>query len=611
MKQKKIWLSILLLLAVLSVKAQPADNSQDKLALQYFQEQAYDKAVEIYAQLYNKNQTDFYYSHYLQCLIQTKQYKTAEKIVRQQIKNYPIISKYQVDLGYIYGLQNESGKAKRQYESCIAGITNQSSLIDELANNFLSYQLTDYAVNTYLHGRAISFKEHTYALPLAAIYESVRQYEKAMQEYILLLQAEPNMVSYVESALLNWWIDDADHAKRNIVRQQILKAVNKNTDNKAYNELVIWYAMQEKDFSMALKQAQAFDRQYNTAGATVYEVANLAAANKDYTTAINGYKYIVGMGDATVYGREARMAILDVRLKQIVEDNISDVQSINDLDSQLKKYFETYPLASYNFSLYRRWAAFKADRQHDVKGAIAMLDNCQNSTTLKPQDIAFAKLDLAQLMILDDNIWEAMLLNAQVEKNLPNDTLGSLAKLNNANISLMLGEIEWAKAQLDVLRAATSKMVANDALYLSLLIKDNYDEEDSLDRSLQQFAIASFMVEHHQNERALLFLDSIASNHALTDDVWFLKAKIAKQTGDYNTADNLLANIVFNYPNDLLTDDALFERAQLQEYYLKNSVLAMDLYQQILNDHSDSVYAGEARIRIRQLRGDIQRNIAQ
>ena len=240
-----------------------------------------------------------------------------------------------------------------------------------------------------------------------------------------------------------------------------------------------------------------------------------------------------------------------------------------------------------------------------------MLDNCQNSTTLKPQDIAFAKLDLAQLMILDNNIWEAMLLNAQVEKNLPNDTLGSLAKLYNANISLMLGEIEWAKAQLDVLRAATSKMVANDALYLSLLIKDNYDEEDSLDRSLQQFAIASFLVEHHQNERALLFLDSIAGNHALTDDVWFLKAKIAKQTGDYNTADNLLANIVFNYPNDLLTDDALFERAQLQEYYLKNSVLAMDLYQQILNDHSDSIYAGEARIRIRQLRGDIQRNIAQ
>ena len=86
------------------------------------------------------------------------------------------------------------------------------------------------------------------------------------------------------------------------------------------------------------------------------------------------------------------MAILDVRLKQIVEDNISDVQSINDLNSQLKKYFETYPLASYNFSLYRRWAAFKADRQHDVKGAIVMLDNCQNSTTLKPQDIAFAKL---------------------------------------------------------------------------------------------------------------------------------------------------------------------------------------------------------------------------
>ena len=180
-------------------------------------------------------------------------------------------------------------------------------------------------------------------------------------------------------------------------------------------------------------------------------------------------------------------------------------------------------------------------------------------------------------------------------------------KFNNAKISMMIGEFEWATAQLDVLRAATTKLIANDAMYLSLLIRDNYDAEDSLNIPLVQYAWATFFVENNRFEKAQLLLDSIEGSYSfsLKDDVLFLRAQIAKNQGNYHLCDSLLSVLILNFPSELLTDDALYERAQLQDYYLKNNLLAIEIYEQLLLYHSDSIYTVEARKRIRTLRGDM------
>ena len=41
------------------------------------------------------------------------------------------------------------------------------------------------------------------------------------------------------------------------------------------------------------------------------------------------------------------------------------------------------------------------------------------------------------------------------------------------------GDFEWAQSQLDVLKSSTSKLIANDAMYLSLLISDNLNLDTS------------------------------------------------------------------------------------------------------------------------------------
>jgi tetratricopeptide (TPR) repeat protein len=216
-----------------------------------------------------------------------------------------------------------------------------------------------------------------------------------------------------------------------------------------------------------------------------------------------------------------------------------------------------------------------------------------------------------------------------VEKDFPNDTIGHLAKFKNAKLSFYIGEFGWAKSQLDVLRAATSKLIANDAMYLYLLIADNEediddeDEDDEMDAEdttynflfqdenrnipLKLFAKADFLIFKNQNDQAVAVLDSILMIDPygkLADDVYFQKAKLQIKKGDYLGAEKNLKVITEKYAYDLLADDAFFYLGELYQYHFKDIQSAMKYYQTLMRDYPGSIYVVEARKRYRELRGD-------
>jgi tetratricopeptide (TPR) repeat protein len=204
-------------------------------------------------------------------------------------------------------------------------------------------------------------------------------------------------------------------------------------------------------------------------------------------------------------------------------------------------------------------------------------------------------------------VWEASLLYSQVEKVFKNEPTGHEAKFRNARLSYFIGEFDWARAQLDVLKAATSKLIANDAMELSLLISDNMDPDSSY-TGLSYYSRADLMIYRGKDSLAMLTLDSIGTlslYHSLDDEVLYSKAGIYIRRKDYKKADSLLNEIVTNYKQDILADNALFARADMQANALNNPSLAMELYQQLLLDYPGSLFTTEARKRYRLLRGDI------
>jgi tetratricopeptide (TPR) repeat protein len=160
--------------------------------------------------------------------------------------------------------------------------------------------------------------------------------------------------------------------------------------------------------------------------------------------------------------------------------------------------------------------------------------------------------------------------------------------------------------QADVLKGATTKLIANDALDLSLIITDAIGV-DTNDMPLKLFASAELMIVQHRYQEAIVRMDSVNSlfsTNTLGDDIYFKKAEIYKMLGKYAEAETMYKNIVEYYPNDLYGDDAQFKLAQLYEINLLDKEKAKVAYQEVLTKYPGSIFVVEARKRYRDLRGD-------
>ncbi|HNX78643.1 MAG TPA: hypothetical protein PKJ24_02115, partial [Prolixibacteraceae bacterium] len=242
--------------------------------------------------------------------------------------------------------------------------------------------------------------------------------------------------------------------------------------------------------------------------------------------------------------------------------------------------------------------------------AIAVLEKGLKIPGLKAEEWGDLKTELADVYINADDPWEATLLYAQVIDANKENALGDEVKLKKAKLGYYMGNFDWAKAQLDVLKASTSKLTANDAMELALFISNN-SGQDSTQAALTRFARADLLFFKNKDSLALLTLDSIQSMFTfdlLGDDILYRKAKIEVRRNNYLQAITLLEEIVRNFSWDLLADDALFMMGEIWQYQLRDNAKAAEAYRKILFDYSGSIYVSEARKRYRELSSDRQEN---
>jgi tetratricopeptide (TPR) repeat protein len=193
-----------------------------------------------------------------------------------------------------------------------------------------------------------------------------------------------------------------------------------------------------------------------------------------------------------------------------------------------------------------------------------------------------------------------------VEKDMREDPLGHEAKLKNAKLSYYRGEFELAQEHLDVLKLATSREIANDAMDLSILIQDNTGL-DSTTEAMKEYAAIDLLLFQNKTAEALAKTDSMMKKfpeHSLTDELLWLSAKIYRKMGDYTNAIAALEKINTSYPDDILGDNALYTLGNIYEENLKDNAKAMEAYQKFLIKYPGSIFTVEARKRFRMLRGD-------
>lgn len=585
-----------------------AQNSEEQMAVQYYNNREYEKAIELFEKLYDKRPDSYFYSYLLFSYVELKDFRSAERLVKKQQRKFPQLARYKVDMGYVYESNNQISKASKEYEDAIQSMPAERFYISDLANAFASRRQSEYAIQTYQQGRKLLRLPTEFAYEIAGIYERLGQIEPALGEYFKIIDNNLQDLINVQNRLQNLMLNDEDHSIYEIIRVNTLKQTQKYPDKLSFSILLLWLSVQNLDFETALFQAKAIDRRYKENGDRVFDIAKVAAQNKQWDVAIDGYQYLLAKGKNNTLYVLSQLELLKVRFGKISSSYPVQMSDIKQID---KEYFKVVNEIGFNpgiADIIRNHAHINAFYLNKDQLAMQMLDSLISFPGISARDKALSKIDLADIKLFNDEVWDAALLYAQVDKDFPNDTLGHAAKFKSAKLSFYIGEFEWAKAQLDILRSATTKLIANDAMELYFTIDDNLDEEDVINAALQMFARADLLIFKNQDQKALQTLDSIFTlslYNSIFDEVLYKKAQIYVKQGLYNEADSLLNRMIAFYPSELFVDDAWFLRAEIQHYYLKNKSKAMEFYQELISNFPGSLLTHEARQRYRVLRGDV------
>ncbi|MDP4267008.1 MAG: tetratricopeptide repeat protein [Bacteroidota bacterium] len=602
----KIIFILLSLLAFTGIYAQ--SNSDDELAAQYYQNKEFDKAVVLYEKMYSVNPLSVY-STYLNCLIELKDYGRAEKVIRKQMKLNPQSLAYNVDLGYVFSFTREKDKAKKEYEKAIKNISQDKDIIIDLANAFLNRKEIDYAIETYLKGKAAMSGTYGFNYELSEIYERKGDFEKMYNEYLGLLESNYGNQTVLQNALQTTFDNDPENKKQDILKNILLQKIQKNPDVLSYSELLIWLVIQQKDFDQAYIQNKAIDRRMGEDGSRLYNLARICISNNSYDVAAKCYQYVIDKGPRNAYYYNSKMELIS-SLYQKISSQVSYTQDeLNDLNNKYIATINELGKTANAVEMIKEYAHYQAFYMKNIDIADSILNDILDMPGVPLKTQCEAKLELGDILLIKGEVWEATLLYSQVEKSLKEDPIGHMAKFKNAKLSYYIGEFGWAQQQLDVLKAATSKLIANDAMELSMFISDNTDP-DSSTTALALYSKADFLSFQNRDDEALVVLDSIAPLYkdllySLYDDVLMKKAKIYIGRKQFEIADSMLATIVKDRGEDILADDALYMRAELYKNQFNNKQKAMEFYQEIITKYPGSLYVVEARREFRRLRGDI------
>jgi len=581
-----------------------AQSTDDQLAAQFFSNNDFEKAADLYEKLLIKNPTSgYYYENLLLCYLSTQKFDVAEKLTKKQQRKYAANYYFKVDQGYVYKKQGLLPQAQKNWEKLIDGISGEPSQAMELSVAFQKRGETDYAITTFEDARKKSNSQFLFSFELARLYADKLETEKMANEYLNALISNQELLDDIQG-YLQLYIEKNDDYQ--IVKTAILRKYKENAGNETLSELLIWLYVQRKDFSSAFIQARALDKRFKEEGQRLLLLANLALQNEAFNEATMIYNYIITLGKDKANYMNAKVGTLNARNSKMLQSAQFTQADLQLLEADYKVFLTEFGRYYFTASVMRDLARLQAYQQNNYDSAIAIFEVLIGMQRLENQFKALCKLELGDIYILKAEEWDAMLLYGQVDKDFKEDPLGQEAKFRNAKLSYYMGEFEWARAQLDVLKTATTQLIANNALELSLLIQDN--TLDSVEQPLLLFAKADLYYYQNKTNEAILLLDSIEKEfprHALADDILMKRAEIATKKGEYIIATTYLKQLLKENGSDILGDNAHFRLAEITETKLGDKLGAQKLYEEFLEKYPGSFFSVEVRKRFRALRGDI------
>lgn len=574
-----------------------------ELANSYFRKGEYEKAIMLYRPLLESNPIrQDYFKTLLTCYQQMESYQESQILIEEQIQRFPAQLYLYVELGYNHQLKGDLSTAKILYDQSLDFVRKNPAYSIMIGRSFRQNHLLDYALSSYQIARKLNPKFNT-EISEAQIYGEKGDLEMMFSLYLELVDKNENYFSTIQRYVAKFITDDKNDPKNVLFKTLLLKKAQSSPKD-AWNILLSWLFMQQQDYKKALTQEKSLYKRNPGSLDRVAEIGFLSFENKEYTTAIEAFEYMLKNSQTMAMDLESTL-LPEIYLLKIENITLKQGADRSHIERKFEELLDQYGQSPETMELHLAYADFLTFDMDMPKKAISHLEKILPGTT--PQFTkGMIQMKIADIMVFSDQFNQALILYTQIQYELKNSELAQEARFKVARTSYFKGDFQWAQNQLKVLKSSTSQLIANDALELNLKIGNNINK-DSLNDGLKIYAKAELLGFQQKYLEAIDTLSYVLKQfkgQQIEDDALFTQALYYEKVSNHAAAEANLLLLLELYPESLLNDDSIFNLGLLYQNQFNDAEKAKKMFERIIFEFPSSIYLVDARAAFRKLRGD-------
>lgn len=605
------------------LRAQQGDAlARFRLAQSYEQEGSWERALPVYESLYQSDPNNIlYFDGLRRSYTQLKQYDKAKKLVRDRLLVLPNDQQLLSILGSLHYLSGEEIQADSLWRLVIQSDPKNIGLYRLVAQQMLENRLFDRAIQLYLRARAETGQERAFAEELSWLYGSFQQYALATKELIAMLRGNPAQLVSIQSRFAAF-ISREGGAKAAIA--VVKEEVQRSPRDIPLRMLLAWLHMEQKDYDAALAEYRIIDSQRNAAGQELFSFAQRALQEKAYRAAAAAFREVINE-----YPTKERLPFARYGFARAIEELSAERDSTGagvpgiltsiEIPENIGRISETqpsfqaalalydalvreYPRTDFAAQAYLRIGFIRRNRFFDLDGALEAFEQVRRSTP-SPHLVFDATLQIGEVLTAKNDLARARKEYEALATVTVTD-LRDRALLKLAELDYFEAKFDSSLAKIQALATNVATDLANDALQLQYFIQEN---QSTFPAALKAFAEADLLVRQNKHSEALQRFKEIIQLYPLAllvDDAVMRTGELSLKLKRVDEALAAFKQVAQEMPMSIYRDFAQFRMAEVYENVLMDKQRAIETYELVLSQYPNSMYAQEARKRIRLLRGD-------
>ncbi len=607
-------LPILFLLFTAALAAQQ-DQSQNmfRLAQALEQQGDHERALTLYADLYRPDSSNVVFFDALRrCYVQLKRYDAAVQLCYARLAKLPADVTLRASIGGLYSMAGKESQADSAWNSILTSAQKNQTIFRIVANEQVNQRLFDKAVATYLRGRNGIGDQFLFASELAYLYSFTMDYANMTREYLQMLRQNEQQFDFIQSRLSSVISrPDALKASSAVVEEELRR--NRTIPLLRLN---VWMLMEGNRYAEAFTAAQTLESLVDSQGQELFNFAERVFKEHAYMVAASAYLRSLQGNPKAPFEAPARFGYARcIEELSALGNNTVDSSAVDLGIAESKPSFsgaiglysalaKQFPSSGFAANALYRIGYIRYRYMFDLDGALRVFDSVLTVTPAGPMiptvlssvgDILIAqnKLDPAALKFRSMNV------SPYADQDQRN-----FAQFRQAELRFFRSDFDSAIAILKPLTENLKADESNDALLLQYFITEN--KFQFLD-ALKMFARAELLTRQGKLSEASGEFASVIDLYPaapLADDALLKIAGNALQLKKYSEALAAYQRLLEEFKESGERDRTYFRIGEVYQFHLSDKQKAIAAYEVILEKYPYSLFAEEARKRIRLLRGD-------